>query len=56
MVSACERINMNMAAVVLLKLFSAQEHNSSFRPSPTTRPTTEPFKHGDLIPDVSKAI
>jgi hypothetical protein len=35
--------NINMAAPVLFKLFSAQTHNSSLLAEPTTWPTAEPF-------------
>jgi hypothetical protein len=36
--------NINMAAPVLLKLFSAQTRKSSLPGEPTTWPTAEPFK------------
>jgi hypothetical protein len=35
--------NIHMAAPVLLKLFSAQTHNSSIPAEPTTWPTAKPF-------------
>jgi hypothetical protein len=44
MVSARMGKNINMAAPVLLKLFSAQTHDSSLPAEPTTWPTAEPFK------------
>jgi hypothetical protein len=43
MVSALVEKNINMAAPVLLKLFSAQTHNSSLPGEPATWPTAVPF-------------
>jgi hypothetical protein len=36
--------NINMTAPVLFELFSAQTHNSSFRPSPRPGELPSPFK------------
>jgi hypothetical protein len=44
-VSALVEKNINTAAPVLLKLFSAQAHNSTLPAEPTTWPTAKLFKN-----------
>jgi hypothetical protein len=64
-VSPLVQKNIDMAASVLLKLFSAQTHKSSFWPSPRPHQLPSPFKNDHhwrapnfqrLIPDVLKEI